>query len=204
MPQAGAAQAPAFLSPDTTPDNTPVWDIAVRVLHWSLVTLVSIAWWTGGSAARWHEIAGYTVLGLVVFRIAWGFGGTRHARFTDFVASPWTIAAYLGQLRTGTARRFLGHNPAGGAMILTLIGCLLIVCGTGWMMYTRTWFGVPWVEDLHHYSGNALLLLVPLHITGVVVSSLIHRENLVLAMITGAKLVHTAAEREARPTATMI
>ena len=182
--------------------SIPVWDFAVRVFHWSLALLVVIAWWTGGSAGRWHEVVGYTVFGLVVFRIVWGFAGTPHARFADFVTSPWRIWRYLAELRAGKAARTRGHNPAGGAMILALIATLLVVCNTGWMMYTRLWFGVPWVEELHQNAANLLLVLVPLHIVGVVVSSWLHRENLVLAMITGSKPMLDATERKAVASAT--
>ena len=194
-----ARPAGAGFASKAVPDRIPVWDIAVRTFHWSLVLLVATAWWTGGSAGRWHEVVGYTVFGLIVFRIAWGFAGTRHALFAHFVKSPLSIISYLNQLRSGRAHRFLGHNPAGGAMILALIVCLLVVCNTGWMMQTRRLFGVPWVEDLHHLAADAMLVLVPLHIAGVVISSWLHRENLVLAMITGSKPVQAPAERRQAP-----
>ena len=181
------------------PVTVPVWDLAVRLFHWSLVVGVCLAWATGGSGSRVHEIAGCTVAGLVAFRFAWGFAGPRHARFSDFVKPPARILAYLRSMSGGRPSRTLGHNPAGGAMILALLALIVVLSVTGWLMLTPQFFGVPWVEDLHALTADALLLAVALHIAGVIGASLMQRENLVLAMLTGLKPV-TAAGRPSRLT----
>lgn len=170
--------------------TVPVWDRFVRVFHWSTVTLVLIAYLTTDDARVLHELTGYCVLVLVLARVAWGLIGTRHARFSNFVVHPRTVLDYLRQLVRGQAPRHLGHNPAGGAMIVVLLALLLVVAGSGWLSETDAFFGVPWVDHLHHMSAHLLLLLIGAHVVGVMVSSWLHRENLLLAMLTGRKLVH--------------
>lgn len=168
------------------PETIRVWDPLVRLLHWSIVLAFATAW-LSEAGERVHEISGYVVLALVAVRLVWGVIGTRHARFADFVRGPRRVLAYLRDVMHGRAHRYLGHNPAGGLMILALLGLLLTTAGSGWLMTTDAWWGSEWLEDLHEAAANATLLLVPLHILGVVVSSLAHRENLVLAMLTGRK-----------------
>lgn len=163
-----------------------IWDLFVRVFHWGTVALFATAFLS--SDDKWlHEPVGYALLALVLARIVWGFSGGRYARFASFVASPAGVLRYLRLLRAGTAPRHLGHNPAGGAMIVLLLAMLIVVAGSGWMTETDRWFGVPWVDHLHHLSAHLLLVLVGIHVLGVVVSSVLHRENLVRAMITGRK-----------------
>ncbi len=95
-------------------EQIKVWDLPVRVFHWSLVVGFTIAWFTGEQSEMLHSWAGYTVLGLVLFRIGWGIVGSRHARFSDFIYSPSRILAYLRSLCSGQPTHYLGHNPAGG------------------------------------------------------------------------------------------
>lgn len=165
-----------------------IWDSFVRLFHWGTVALFATAFLSSDEKSL-HEPIGYALLALVGLRIVWGFIGTYHARFASFVVSPGAVMRYLRLLREGRAPRHLGHNPAGGAMILLLLGMLVLVAGSGWMSETDRWFGVPWVDHLHHISAKILLLLIGAHVAGVVVSSRLHRENLVRAMITGRKPV---------------
>jgi cytochrome b len=167
--------------------TVPVWDCFVRVFHWSLAALVLTEYLTTDDARTLHHLAGYAVLGLIGVRLVWGVIGSRHARFVSFVAGPRTVLAYLRALRQGTAPRHLGHNPAGGMMIVALLGLLIVVAGSGWLSETDVFYGVPWVDHLHHISAHLLLVLIGLHVCGVIVSSWLHRENLVLAMLTGRK-----------------
>jgi cytochrome b len=127
------------------------------------------------------------VLSLVAFRLVWGLVGTRHARFTDFVPTSVGLLAYLRDLLTGEARRHLGHNPAGGAMILAFLAMVALTAGSGWLLITDRFWGSDWVEALHRGAAWLTLALVACHVTGVLVSSALHRENLVLAMLTGRK-----------------
>jgi cytochrome b len=167
--------------------TVPVWDRFVRLFHWGSAGLVLLAYLTTDDARGLHEFAGYAVLVLVATRVVWGIVGTRHALFISFIAGPRAVLRYLMLLRAGRAPRHLGHNPAGGAMIMALLILLTIVAGSGWLSQTDAWFGVPWVDRLHHVSAHLLLGLIALHVAGVIVSSWLHRENLVLAMITGRK-----------------
>lgn len=177
------------VEPEPTWPTVPsgVWDLPTRLFHWGLAGSVIAAWLSGGSGARLHETIGYTVVGLVVFRILWGLVGTRHARFKDFVRPPRQVYAYVLALTRLRAPHYVGHNPAGGLMILLLIGILVTLSATGMMMQSDAFFGIMWVETTHTVSANSLLVLIPLHVIGVVVSSVLHRENLVTAMITGNK-----------------
>lgn len=173
--------------PVPPPAEIRVWDPLVRVFHWSLVTLFVFAFATGDALDRPHEIAGYAVLGLVVFRIAWGFMGSKHARFRDFVRRPSQIRAYLAEALRFRSRRYIGHNPAGGAMIVLMLTMVLVISATGIGLTTDAFWGSAWMEAAHETAVNLTLVLIGLHLTGVVVSSLAHGENLVRAMITGRK-----------------
>ena len=165
-----------------------VWDPVVRLFHWSLVTAFATAF-LAEEGGRLHDAAGYTVLGLIGVRLVWGLIGPLHARFASFVPAPGQLAAYLRELARGRPRRFLGHNPAGGAMIVVLLATVLTTAASGWLMTTDRFWGIEWVENLHEGSAWLALILVGVHVTGVLVSSLMHRENLVRAMITGDKPV---------------
>mgnify|MGYP001488324673 CR=1 FL=1 len=163
-----------------------IWDPLVRVVHWSLVTAFAAAFVTEDSA-RLHTAVGYVVLGLIAVRLVWGVIGPPHARFTSFVPSPARLGRYLSGLMRGRPERHLGHNPAGGVMIVLLLATVLGIAVTGWLATTDRFWGVKWVEELHEMSAYFALVLVGLHVTGVIVSSVLHRENLVRAMITGRK-----------------
>ncbi|MFZ1425201.1 MAG: cytochrome b/b6 domain-containing protein [Geminicoccaceae bacterium] len=163
-----------------------VWDPLVRLFHWSLVAAFATAF-LSEEGERLHEVAGYVVLGLIAFRLVWGLIGPAHARFKDFVPTPARLWAYLRSLVRGRPYRYLGHNPAGAVMILCLLGTVFIAAGSGWLMTTDRFWGTKWVEELHEVSAWTALALVGVHVAGVVVSSLLHRENLVRAMITGRK-----------------
>lgn len=178
---------PAPDPPPTAPARTLVWDAPVRVFHWLLVASFAGAWLTGDEE-EWqavHVTLGYTVGALVLFRIAWGFAGTRHARFSRFVRGPRAVLRYLGSLATGRPEHHTGHNPAGGLAVLALLGLGAAVSLSGWAAYEAVGGGD--MEDLHEFTANAMLALVGLHVTAVVASSWLHRENLVSAMISGYK-----------------
>ena len=164
-----------------------VWDPAVRLFHWSLVAAFITAYLSGGEIRWLHENVGYIAAGLIAFRVIWGFVGTTHARFADFVRKPGSVLDYLQDIRHGHPRRYLGHNPAGGAMVLALMLAVSLIALSGFLMTTDRFWGVEWVEDVHELIVNATLILVFLHIAGVVLASRQHHENLVLSMLTGRK-----------------
>lgn len=164
-----------------------VWDAPVRVFHWLLVLTFAGAWLTAESE-RWrmvHVTLGSTMAGLVAFRVLWGLFGTRHARFTDFVRGPAAVAAYLKSLLRGRPEHHAGHNPAGALAIVALLLLAVAVPATGWALFND--MGGEWLEDVHEGVANAMLALAAVHVAAVAISSWLHRENLVAAMITGRK-----------------
>lgn len=171
-----------------------VWDIFVRLFHWSLATSFVVAWLTRHSSDDIHHLAGYAAAGLVALRVVWGVVGTHYARFNQFVHSPRTVLGYLRDIATGQEARYVGHNPAGGAMIVALLLAMSSTALTGWMMTTDQFWGVEWVSKTHERLADGLLILVLLHIAGVVLASMRHRENLVRAMLTGRKRAADAGD----------
>ncbi len=201
-----------------------VWDPVVRYGHWLLVAAFAVAYLSAeeesGGPDRLHVWGGYVVGMIVILRVLWGFIGPRRARFADFVCGPVAAIRYLIDLPRGRARRYLGHSPAGGAMVVLLLLSLGATVATGLMAYgergkgpladsgtavvaaayadedkasgrtgteTRRNGGESAVGDLHGTLANITLALVILHVLGVGVASVVHRENLVLAMIDGRK-----------------
>ncbi len=174
---------------DTANTNKPVlvWDLPVRLFHWMLVASFAGAWLTAESE-RWrdvHILLGYTAFVLIAFRIVWGFIGSRHARFADFAAGPSRVAKYLVSLVRPAPERHIGHNPAGGWAIFALLGLMLLTVITGYMNYEG--LGGRSLEDIHEVAANALMFVAAVHVAGVMVSSFLHRENLIRSMITGMK-----------------
>ncbi|MEW9808250.1 cytochrome b/b6 domain-containing protein [Mesorhizobium marinum] len=164
-----------------------VWDPLVRIFHWSLVTSFAVAWLTGDEWMSVHEWAGYAAIALVAFRLLYGIAGPRYARFSQFVRGPGVISGYAADVVRNREPRYVGHNPLGGIMIVALLCAIVVTATSGWLMTTDAFWGVEWVEDLHKVCANGMLALVLLHVGGVVLSSLRHRENLVRSMITGRK-----------------
>jgi cytochrome b len=164
-----------------------VWDYPTRIVHWTLVVCF-VGLFITGDSERWRDIhawLGYTMVALFTFRILWGFVGSRHARFSEFVKGPHEVMLYLRSLLQVRPIHYLGHNPAGALAILALIVLGLTTGITGWMALEE--IGGEVFEELHEGLSYAMLAVVLLHVAGVVVSSLLHRENLVRAMVTGKK-----------------
>ena len=194
-----------------------VWDPLVRVFHWSLVAAFALAWLTGEDSLGLHEWAGYGAAALIALRVVWGFFGTRYARFTQFVRGPGTLRAYLGDMLHNREARYLGHNPAGAVMVLAILVTMSGTAYTGWLMEDAarlatgpalsqivapahadddgdagegrggTGGGESVLKDIHAALANLMLVLVVLHVGGVALASVRHRENLIRAMITGDK-----------------
>lgn len=178
-----------------------VWDPVVRVFHWTLVTAFFLAYFTEDDFLALHVWAGYVVFALIIFRIFWGVAGTNTARFSSFVFRPRIVLDYLKDALMLKAQRYIGHNPAGGVMIILLLISLLLTSLTGVAVYGTEESAGPlaaWLsgvgehrsellEEFHEFFANFTLLLVIIHIAGVVVESLIHHENLIRAMWTGYK-----------------
>lgn len=191
-----------------------VWDPALRLFHWGLVAVFALAWLTSEDGRGLHETAGYIAAALIAFRLLWGLVGPRYARFVQFIPGPRRLLSYTGDALKGNEKRYIGHNPAGAAMIVALLLSLAGTALTGWlsaeparMAYlpsvpslvtvayadeggdygTDREGGAGGLKDLHGALANLTLLLVGLHLAGVAWSSLRHRENLARAMVTGRK-----------------
>lgn len=164
-----------------------VWDPVVRIFHWGTVVACTLNLFILDPGKSLHRYTGYTVLGLLAVRLVWGFIGTRHARFADFVASPRRILAYLAQLRAGKAPRFIGHNPAASVMMLALMALLAGTGISGWMSTLDAFWGNELVEEAHELMANGIMVLVAVHALAAIAESVLHRENLILSMVTGTK-----------------
>ncbi|MET0220159.1 MAG: cytochrome b/b6 domain-containing protein [Tardiphaga sp.] len=164
-----------------------VWDWPLRLWHWTLALCVLVAWFTPNRHDGLHRLAGYAVIGLLLFRLAWGVVGTRHSRFRRLGRRLRAAPAFLRNLSRGRAGRYLGLNPAGAAMMVALLLVLGVSALTGAMQVTVRFFGVWWVEDTHAYASDAVMVLVVLHVAGVLLVSRLQRDNLARAMITGRK-----------------
>ena len=164
-----------------------VWDVFIRIAHWTLVIATVLAYFSHGGLLTLHRIAGYTVIALVVARIAWGFNGGTYARFANFVPTPTGLARYLGLLLRHREPRTLGHNAAGGAMIVLLLIMLLAIGGTGWVLDSPAYRDYRPLNALHDGLSDVLMVLIAVHIAGVLHASWRHKENLIAAMITGRK-----------------
>jgi len=164
-----------------------VWDLPTRTFHWMLAVSFLGAFVTSESdrLLDLHLAFGYTMLGLVAFRLVWGLVGTRYARFDSFAYSPRRVLAYLKSILVLKPQHHVGHNPAGGWAVYALLALALVAGASGYATYHD--LGGGWMEDLHEGAANALMALVIVHIAGVIVSSLVHRENLVRAMVSGTK-----------------
>lgn len=183
--EVGRETRPAEAGTSANGDMVRVWDPFVRLFHWSLVALFAAAYLTGDELDQAHEILGYAIIALLALRIVWGFVGSPHARFSDFVYRPATVVAYARDAVALRARRYLGHNPVGGVMVLLMIAGLLVTAGSGWLLTTGE--EAHWLEEVHEVAANGMLVLILLHVLGVLFSSFEHGENLVRAMVTGLK-----------------
>ena len=179
----------------------PVWDFPTRLFHWLLVVLVAVSFTTGaigGNAMVYHERSGFAILVLLVFRIVWGFVGSRQSRFSDFVKGPAAVWRYATALFRGDAERHLGHNPMGGWSVLALLLALLIQVVTGLFANDDIitegplylWVSKPvsdWLTRIHRINRFVLVALVATHLSAVLFYLWGKGENLIKPMITGKK-----------------
>jgi len=164
-----------------------VWDVPTRLVHWLLALAFIGALVTADSERlrNLHIAAGYGCVALLLFRVVWGLIGTRHARFWSFLYGPREIFGYLRSIAAGSPRHYVGHNPVGGVAVLLLLGLGLATGVSGWA--TLNEIGGDAFEDLHEGLAIFMLAVVCVHVVGVIASSVLHRENLILGMVTGCK-----------------
>jgi len=180
--------------------RTLVWDVPTRLFHWSLVACFVIAWLTD-EGDRWraiHVFVGYLMLGLVAFRVIWGVAGSPFSRFSSFWFGPRAALDYALKVLGGHAPRYVGHNPAGSVAIYILLVMAVIVGITGVFVLggderhglataVLTFDQARWAKKLHEAGAMLMLLVVLAHVTGVVVESRLHKENLAKSMVVGYK-----------------
>ncbi len=191
----------------------PVWDLPVRLFHWTVVILVTISWITGqigGVAMIYHQWSGYAVLTLVVFRLLWGFWGGTQARFGDFVRGPRAALRYILGLLKGETAHYYGHNPVGGWMVILLLALLLIQAGSGLFANDNIFIEgplYPWISKaasdfltrIHRLNSDVLLIAIGLHVAAALFYLLVKGENLIWPLVTGYKwLPPTLPNRENR------
>ena len=164
-----------------------VWDPVVRLFHWTVVAGCVIDGFIIDDGKFAHRVVGYVVAAALAVRIVWGFVGTRHARFADFVPTPGRLLSYVSAALHGREPRFVGHNPAAAVMILALMALVAATAATGWMLTLDAYFGEDWLEELHEGLAGTILVLAVIHVVAAIYESIHHRENLILAMITGRK-----------------
>ena len=201
---------------DKNEQRIRIWDLPVRLFHWTLVVLMAVSYFSGQAGGDWmklHFWSGYAILTLLLFRIAWGFVGSTTARFTHFVRGPEAALEHLKELAGADRPRDVGHNPLGGAMVIALLAGLLLQVAAG-MFAADTDMGTisgplanlvadKWVDAatvFHHTWVNVLLLLVAIHVLAALLYLVWKRQNLIGAMFTGRKrLDDVVAPGQPRP-----
>jgi len=193
--------------------TTRIWDIFVRMFHWSLVAGIGVAAWTGfiigPRALDIHVWIGSLAGALVFLRLIWGFTGGTFARFSSFLTGPRQTIHHLRELADKTAPRHLGHNPLGGWMVLALLGVIAGLAATGAYVLGGTFHAGPlagWVStssgmglrELHEVLAILLLVFIAFHLAGVIFESYRTRENLARAMVTGSKEMRSGDEPQTR------
>jgi len=187
-------------------DQKKVWDVPVRLFHWSLVLGFILAYLTAEvHFLDVHVLIGYFLIVLLLFRVFWGFAGNQYARFKSFIFSPQETMAYMKSMRGGHPVHYYGHNPAGALMVFGLLLLLAAIFMSGLVTLAAIDFEGPllflanrvsddtsyFFRHAHDFFVDVALLLIPLHLLGVVSGSMQHKENLVRAMVTGMKKVVT-------------
>lgn len=192
-----------------SPRTVKVWDRSIRFFHWSLV-LGFVTTFISGEFhfPEVHALVGYVLCALIVARVYWGFRGGQYARFRSFIFSPGETLTYVRTMLKGSPKHYFGHNPAGALMVFALLCTVTGLLATGLVTRAVIDFDGPllflanWVSDetsyvfrrIHQFLPTAGLTLVALHLLGVLVGSIQHRENLVRAMITGRKALPPHAD----------
>ena len=164
-----------------------VWDPLVRIFHWSLVASFATAWFTSTSRDETHQWIGLIAAALIAFRLLWGFIGSPYARFSQFIRYPRITLRYIIDILKNREVRYLGHNPAGGMMVLALLSGVAGTALTGYLMTTDAWYGEDSMQITHSVFAYGVLILLVGHIGGVILASIRHKENLVSAMVSGNK-----------------
>lgn len=187
-------------------DRVLIWDLPLRLYHWALAASFAGALLTAESE-RWrdvHVLCGWTFAAAIAFRLVWGLAGTRHARFRELLHSPSRVVRWAKSLLSGRPDRHPGHSPVATLMIPLLLGLGIVVAASGWARYEAV--SGEWLEELHEGAAAAMLIVVCGHVAGVIVLSVLQRENLALSLVTGRRRgdPSEAIPRTRRPTAVLL
>lgn len=168
-----------------------VWDMVVRVSHWTVAAFVLLNLFITEGGSSVHQIIGYIALVMVIIRLIWGFFGTQYARFSNFFPTLKRIKQYIYQLKnqktSQPSHNHLGHNPVAALMMLTLWVIIIGLGTTGFLMGTEQFWYEEWLEETHEILANSLSILVAIHVGAAVIMSKVEKINLIKAMITGYK-----------------
>jgi len=189
-----------------------IWDLPTRLFHWLLVIFFAFSYLSaqiGDSWMQWHFLSGYAVLTLLLYRIVWGFVGSRTARFSDFIKGPRATLHHVRDMLRPAKSNDIGHNPLGGWMIVLLLVLLLVQVGTGLFSQDRNLNFGPlsllvssstsrFLKEIHETTVNILLLLIGVHVLAVLFYLVFKRENLVAAMFSGEKQLELPPGAEPR------
>lgn len=164
-----------------------VWDVPTRVFHWLLVLCFAGAWLTSESERLQmiHYAFGYSAVALVLFRLVWGFVGTKYARFTQFLRGPNEMAGHIKSVLSSHQHSSPGHNPVGGIVMVGLMLIILLIGLTGYWSVKE--FLGDFMSEAHEAIASIALGLAILHIAAAVIMSLLQKENLIRAMVNGKK-----------------
>jgi cytochrome b len=197
---------PAPKKTSTEPRKIKVWDASLRFFHWSLVASIGFLWYsgeTGGNVMNWHIYVGYFVLGLIIYRVIWGFIGSRYARFGQFVTGPFATVKYAMQFLIGREKEHLSHNPLGSWMVLVLLTVIFLQAATGLfasddiLVEGPLYSLVPndiagMLTEIHEFNFNVILACIAVHIVAVLLHMVFRREHLARSMVTGYKTSKSA------------
>lgn len=173
-----------------------VWDRFIRVFHWSLVSCVLLDYFVIDDGETVHQWLGYAACVLVLARIVWGFVGSKYARYSDFFPTPTRTIKYLRHMIFGEQYMHVGHNPLGAMMMFALMALVLALGVTGFMQGLDAYWGEEWLMDLHDTLADILIVLAAIHALAAIAMSHIEHTNLIKAMITGVKVLHSTAKSD--------
>lgn len=186
---------PQLCNPSPNNTKVKVWDLFVRLSHWSLALAFAAAYISGEEWRGFHLFAGYAAILLIAGRLVWGFAGSEHARFGDFVKSPAAVADYVRDVVNRRDGRYIGHNPAGGLMVMALLALVAAVSISGLLLTTDAFWGSDAMDMIHGALADVTLFFIAAHIFGVAFTSVRTRENLVWSMVSGLKRPPAAREK---------
>lgn len=169
--------------------TVPVWDIWVRITHWTVAAGIFANLLVTEDGSDIHEYIGYTLMAMVGLRLIWGIIGSKYARFSDFFPTPSRLRQHFVQITAHHVEPHLGHNPLGALMMFALWGVILALGLTGYLQETDRFFGNDTIKEIHELFADSLYVLVPIHVLSAIIMGKLQHQNLIKSMITGKKTI---------------